>query len=45
MKVSPTFGLIRGEGNAFLFADAIRVVADAPKRTTLVHFHPQTELV
>ena len=45
VDASASFELIRGNGNASIFADAIRLTADAAERNAAVHFHPQVELV
>jgi AraC-like DNA-binding protein len=45
MDVSPSFELIRSQGNAFLFAELVHLPRGATERVTPVHFHPQAELV
>jgi AraC-like DNA-binding protein len=45
MHISPTFEPIKTNGNAFIFADVIKLQAGAAELRPFVHFHPQIELV
>lgn len=45
MEVSPSFELVRCQDRALIFADVVRLPEGAAMRPSVVHFHPQLELV